>query len=316
MSRNFCASPAGPAQLCCSTCGARLHSGTRFCSACGTAQAAPAQHEAAAIRSQIGASSADLAELLAARGDVLACPCCDELNKASAAYCGHCGQRLASADSAHRTTPVDEFPRASESRRDAPDAPIPSAARPGRLSPRRYGAATLLVLLGVATLGLSQWRAPTPTASLAAQSATPRNVPAPLPAAPLAIAAPVEPVPTVEPADAIARLIAAPSPSPAPVSEIDHEEPERATAPVPPAAAAHGRVPPREDARKKEVARTGMRRTAAPVAVDELYRRRAAERCAAGLYGLVCREALRFELCEGKWAREAPSGMKICRLNG
>ena len=59
-----------------------------------------------------------------------------------------------------------------------------------------------------------------------------------------------------------------------------------------------------------------MRRTAAPTAVDELYRRRAAERCAEGVFGLMCREALRFELCEGKWSREARSGMTTCRLNG
>lgn len=312
MSRNFCASPAGPTPLCCPTCGSRLHAGARFCSACGTAQAAPAQQEAKAIHSQFGASSADLAELLSARGDVFACPRCDALNKTSAAYCGHCGQRLATADSAHRSTPVDEVPRASESRRAGPDAPIRPAARPGRQSARRYGPAIALALLGMVSLAAWQWNAPAVPAKPATDSATPHSLAASLPAAPVAIAEPVEPVPTVEPADPIALLIAAQSPA----SGIDREEEAQATPPVPPPAATHRRTPPREDARKQEVTRTAMRRTAAPTAVDELYRRRAAERCAEGLYGLLCREALRFELCEGKWSREARSGMTTCRLNG
>ncbi|MBS0512684.1 MAG: zinc ribbon domain-containing protein [Proteobacteria bacterium] len=332
MSRNFCASPAGPTPLCCPTCGFRLHAGARFCSACGTVQATPAQHEAATIRSQFGASSADLAELLSARGDVFACPRCDALNKTSAAYCGHCGQRLATADSAHRATPVDEAPRARESHRAGPDAPIRPAARPRRQSARRYGSAIVLTLLGVVSLAAWQWNAPAVPAKPATESATLHSLPAPLPASPLpasplpasplpasplpaasvAIAEPVEPVPTVEPADPIALLIAAQSPAPG----IDPEEQAQATPPVPPPAATHRRMPPREEARKKEVVRTAMRRTAAPTAVDELYRRRAAERCAEGMYGLVCREALRFELCEGKWSREARSGMTICRLNG
>ncbi|MBS0543053.1 MAG: zinc ribbon domain-containing protein [Proteobacteria bacterium] len=311
MSRNFCASPAGPTEPCCSNCGTRLHAGARYCSACGTARAATAQHEAA-IRSQIGASSTDLAELLSARGDVLACPCCDELNKTGAAYCGHCGQRLATTDSAHRATPVDEVPRASELRRADADVPIPPAARPRRLSARSYGSAIALALLGVVSLAVWQWNAPAVPAKPAADSATPHSLAAPLPATPVAIAAPVEPDDPVEPADPIALLIAAQSPA----SEFDREEQAQANPPVPPAAATPRRMPPREDARRKEVVRTAMRRTAAPTAVDELYRRRAAERCAEGVFGLMCREALRFELCEGKWSREARPGMTTCRLNG
>ena len=311
MPRNFCASPAAP-QPCCSACGARLHSGVRFCGACGSVQAAPAQREAEAIRSQFGASSADLAELLSAKGDVLACPCCNELNKTGSAYCGHCGQRLTTTDSSHRAAPVDEVQHASESRRAAPDAPIPPAARPGKLSARRYGAAIMLTLLGVPSLAWWQWQLPTPPASPAAQSAAPRSLPAPLPAATLVIVAPLERDDGAEQTGSIAPLSAAQSPA----SEIDRAEQERATLPVPPPAAVPRRIPPQEDARRKEAARTAMRRAAAPTAVDEVYRRRAAERCAEGLYGLVCREALRFELCEGKWTPDAPSGMKICRLNG
>ena len=317
LSRNFCASPVGPTPRCCPTCGSRLHAGARFCSACGTAQAAPAQHEAAAIRSQFGASSADLAELLSARGDVFACPRCDALNKTGAAYCGHCGQRLASTDSAHRATPANEAPRARESHRAGPDVPIPPAARPGRQSARRHGHAIVLTLLGVVSLAAWQWNAPAVPAKTATDSATPHSLAtplpaAPLPAAPVAIAEPLEPDDPVEPADPIALLIAAQSPA----SGIDPEEQAQANPPVPPPAATHRRMPPREDAHRKEVVRTAMRRTAAPTAVDELYRRRAAERCAEGVFGLMCREVLRFELCEGKWSREARSGMTTCRLNG
>jgi phage FluMu protein Com len=283
-----------PAQACCSACGARLHSSARFCSDCGTAQAPPAEDEAAAIHSQFGGSSADLAELLSARGHVVSCPRCDELNNTAAAFCRHCGQQLAAASASRPATPAENEPRTSEMYDERRQGRISPAVRHGTLPARRYGPAiALMVLLGVAAVALWLGRSPTPPAREAAHGAASRSVPTAQPAESVVSTAPVEP-------------------SPAPGAS--GEEQEKASPSVSPPDAAQKRAPAREGARKK-VAKTAVLRASAPIAIDELYRQRAAERCAEGLHGLMCRQTLRFELCNGKWTQDAQSGMEICRLN-
>lgn len=263
-----------PAQGCCAACGARLQASARFCAECGSAQAPPAADKTAATCSQFGGSSDDLAQLLSARGQVVACPRCDELNNSTAAYCGHCGQRL--------TAPM------SEVHAEQGHARTSATALRSALPARRYGPAIALALLVVATLALWPGQSPTAPAGSAAQGATSRSVPT----------APVEP-----------PLSTAQSPAPGAAPE----EQEKPSPPLPPPAAEQQRGP-REGAHKK-VAKAAARRASAQPGIDELYRQRAAERCAEGLNGLVCRETVRFALCDGKWTQEARSGMEICRLN-
>ena len=159
-----------PAQACCSGCGARLRSGARFCSDCGAAHGPPPD-EAEAIHSQFGGSSADLAELLSARGHVVSCPRCDELNNASAAYCRHCGLLLAAAGASR---PV---------------------ARRGTLPALRYGPViALLALLGVTAAALWLGRSPTEPVSEATHSTGSRIALAAPPVESVVSAAPIEPV--------------------------------------------------------------------------------------------------------------------------
>lgn len=48
--------------------------------------------------------------------------------------------------------------------------------------------------------------------------------------------------------------------------------------------------------------------------VDDIYNKRAKAKCARGLMGLVCREMIRFELCDGKWTADEIPGMTRCRV--
>jgi hypothetical protein len=249
----------GSVQACCSACGAPLRSSARFCSDCGAAHAAPAEEEPAA-NSQFGGSSADLAELLASRGEVFPCPRCDELNKASAAYCKHCGQLL-----------------------PAPSAPPPAPHRGTRPPAFRYGPEiALMALLGVAAAALWVGRSPTAPASEAIQSVASLSVPTAQPAEPVVSAAPVDPV------------------APSALPGASGEEQGEASPSVSPPDAAQQRAPVPERARKKVVKPT-VQRASAPVAIDEIYHQRAAERCPEGLNGVICRQKLRFELCNKKW---------------
>lgn len=289
------------AQSHCSACDARLPSSARFCSACGTAQATPVEDEAAAPPSQFGGSSADLAELLSARGHVVPCPHCDELNNASAAWCRHCGQQLTTAGGSHPATLADNVPRTSETYDDRQGSISPAVGR-GTRTARRYGAGiALMALLGATAVALSLGRSPTGPASEAAHSAASRSIPTAQPAEAVVSTAPIEP--------------AAPLPvAPSSASGASGEEQEKASSSVSPPGAAPERAQAPERGYKK-VSKTAGLRTSAPRAIDELYRQRAAERCDEGLYGLLCRQRLRFELCEGKWTQDAHSGMEICRLN-
>jgi hypothetical protein len=287
-----------PAQSNCSACGARLPSRARYCSACGTAQAPPVGDEAAATISPFGGSSADLAELLSARGQVVSCPRCDELNNASAAWCSHCGQQLTAAGVSRPATLAENALPTSETYDDWQGGISPATRRitPTR---RRYGPEiALIALLGATAMVLWLGRSPKGPASEATHSAVSRSIPTGPPAESVVSTAPIEPV---------APLPAAPSPAPS-------EEQERASSSVSPPAGAQERAQAPERGHKK-VAKTVVLRPTAPSSIDELYRQRAAERCDEGLAGLLCRQRLRFELCKGKWTQEAPSGMEICRLN-
>jgi ribosomal protein L40E len=287
-----------PAQSHCSACGARLPSSARFCSACGTAQAPPVEDEAAATPSQFGGSSADLAELLSARGHVVSCPHCDELNNASAAWCRHCGQQLTTAGASHPATMAENVPQTSETYDDRQGRLSPAARRVTRTA-RRYGPEiALMALLGATAVALSLGRSPTGPASEAAHSAASRNIPTAQPAESVVSTAPIEPA----------------APLPVAPSGASGEEQEKASSSVSPPGAAQEQAQAPER-RHKKVAKTAGLRTSAPSAIDELYRQRTAERCDEGLYGLLCRQRLRFELCKGKWTQDAHSGMEICRLN-
>lgn len=284
-----------PAQPSCSACGARLPSSARFCSACGTAQAPPVEDEAAATISQLGGSSADLAELLSARGHVVSCPRCDELNNVSAAWCSHCGQQLTAADVPRPATLAEKALPTSETYDDWQGRISPAMRR---ITPTdRYGPEiALIALLGVTAVVLWLGRSPTGPASEAAHSAASRSIPSAPPAESVVSTAPIEPV--------------ASSAEPG----VSVEEQEKVSLAVSPSAAAPERAQAPERGHNK-VAKTVVLRPTAPNSIDELYRQRTAERCDEGLYGLLCRQRLRFELCKGKWTQDAHSGMEICRLN-
>lgn len=292
------AEPSDPEQTCCAACRARLHSSARFCCECGTAQATPAEEDAAAIHSRFGGSSADLAELLSAGGHVVACPGCDALNKATAAYCGHCGQQLAVADASQQIAPTEDVPGTSETKDEQQQPVSPAASTP---SVRRYGPAIALTALLCVEVALWLGRPPIAPANPAARGAASRSVPAAQPPEPAVSTASVEP--------------AAPSPvAPPPAPVASGEAQKEASPPVSPGPAQE-RTPAHEGARKRSAKMPVLHAAAAPIAVDALYRQRATERCAEGLRGLMCREGLRRELCNGKWTQDARSGMEICRLN-
>lgn len=46
--------------------------------------------------------------------------------------------------------------------------------------------------------------------------------------------------------------------------------------------------------------------------LDQVFRDRGASECEDGLSGLICREKLRFKLCEGRWTTRPPPGQSIC----
>jgi predicted Zn-dependent protease len=47
--------------------------------------------------------------------------------------------------------------------------------------------------------------------------------------------------------------------------------------------------------------------------IDEQYNIGAATKCKAGFFGLVCREALKTKLCEGKWTETPSAGQSLCK---
>ncbi len=48
--------------------------------------------------------------------------------------------------------------------------------------------------------------------------------------------------------------------------------------------------------------------------VDEIYNERAAAECERGILGLVCREKVRWSLCEGKWTPDEVPSMTVCHV--
>ncbi|MDR1994732.1 hypothetical protein [Azonexus sp.] len=48
--------------------------------------------------------------------------------------------------------------------------------------------------------------------------------------------------------------------------------------------------------------------------IDQLYKERSTNECAAGVSGFFCREGLRNKLCAGKWSSTPPAGQALCYL--
>jgi hypothetical protein len=48
--------------------------------------------------------------------------------------------------------------------------------------------------------------------------------------------------------------------------------------------------------------------------IDEIYNERAAAECERGFLGLVCREKVRWSLCEGRWTPDEVPSMTVCRV--
>lgn len=72
--------------------------------------------------------------------------------------------------------------------------------------------------------------------------------------------------------------------------------PAKETPPRQQVAAAAAPPPPRNPARS----------------INQIFRERSASECEDGLSGLICREKLRFRLCDGHWAAQPPPGQSIC----
>ena len=53
--------------------------------------------------------------------------------------------------------------------------------------------------------------------------------------------------------------------------------------------------------------------TYAPAQIDEQYDVRAAAECSKGFAGILCREAIRLELCKEKWEDNPPVGQSRCK---
>lgn len=200
-----------------------------------------------------------------------------------------------SAEDAGR--PPADLPKPDQAFRSGCGAQHPTAGHTTRSVLRFFEAEiAMTALLGVTAMGL--WLARSPTAPVigAPQSTASLSVPTVQPTEPVASAASVKPV------------------APSTASGARGEGQEEASPSVSPPGSAQKQAPTPERTHKK-VAKTTVLRASAPIAIDQLYRQRAAERCAEGLSGLMCRQALRFELCDGKWTQDAQSGMEICRLN-
>ncbi|HEY9103898.1 hypothetical protein [Chitinimonas sp.] len=49
------------------------------------------------------------------------------------------------------------------------------------------------------------------------------------------------------------------------------------------------------------------------VSIDEQYNRRVAAECARGLFGVVCRDRIKNELCKGRFSNQPPPGETRCK---
>lgn len=137
--------------------------------------------------------------------------------------------------------------------------------------------------------------APSP-APQAAASAAPTEEPAPVPVA----------VPVTPPADQPKAEV-----PPAKLAVVKKKPAEKKTPeslPVTPVQSAFEAPPVKVDTPlpPKQIART----------LDETLNARVAAECAKGFSGLLCREKIRFSVCDGKWSESPPPGQTACKGTG
>lgn len=188
---------------------------------------------------------------------------------------------------------------------------------------------------GFAAVDLSKYKKQPPAAEAPAPAPAPAAAPAlaPVPApAPVA----VKPVPAPAPAPVAAAPApkVVPPPAPAPVAAKPAPAPVAAPVPVKPVTAAASPAPA---AKKPVVAKAKPDpKLAAPVAtagivavgpapkpepvklaakqpsIDDVFAQRNRDECEKLAISFVCREKIRFQLCDGKWSEHPGAGEKAC----
>lgn len=114
------------------------------------------------------------------------------------------------------------------------------------------------------------------------------------------------------------RRLAAPSSSaPMRVAAADRKPGRPAPPPMAPtpARASADAAPRLHHPQRPRAAATTKARSARRIAtIDEQYQAATALRCAPGLPGFFCREAIRWRLCDGHWSGRTAPGADRCRV--
>ena len=256
------------------------------------------------------------------------CPSCHKVCRPRAKFCNHCLQSFAgltACDVCSSLNPTGQACSQCEQQTVA-DVPVfasatartvkrprtpatPSAAGGQR---RRFALgglalAAVLVAGGYAwfSLGTGPWTragldaAASASAAAAAKAATPPRTPVPDSEMITEMKEP-EPAPAPEPLPEPAPrpVVVKRAPPPAPVvvaSAAPPAPPPEVIAPPAPEPAPAPKPPPRIKT------------------VDEVFNERLSAECSSGLGGLICREKLRFAVCDGRWSQSPPPGQTICR---
>lgn len=287
--------------------------------------------------------------------DGLTCPACASPCKPGTKFCPRCGQTLSEAtvdavvivDIPETTLPPVE-PAATRAVRPEPvfvaEAPAPpivaapvaavaapvTASRPAAANfesrvgalPEAMDASSKgpVILVGAIVALLLTAGAAWYWLSAPSQTETPA-APPPVAAAPPVIEPTVERQATTvvtEPAAEDIPAVKAPEPPPAEESAPPPTPAKRAPARKPAADRQGGKSVPSEKpspVQSVPAPVTVPTPPRTPPTIDEIYRERTAQECAAGFSGTFCRESIKMSLCSRHWSLDPPRGMLLCKQN-
>lgn len=317
----------------CISCGAALKAGAKFCGKCGVAQESSIAN---AIKEPLKATTLNdggVLEPSATNGKGDRCPNCGKATKArrGAKFCGACGHRFAVSMDA---PPFDAVKPATDRKVPQQDS---AALRSGvgqsitiaKNSRTSFNFTLVTVALLCAGIGAGYWLAarPTPPAGPGLDQPSKR-----VDGQVADNASQRTPKPSQEPAETpTAKAIGSGEPveaSSQPRDQVDSGNRVRTArrgdkskpAPSPPIVTKSTPAPPLEQSAAQPVQPPApVEREAAlpaPRTIDQVYEQRAAVECRSGFAGFLCRERVRFNLCEGKWTGNEVPGMTLCRVVG